>query len=165
MNQKDKTKYIVQGNKKYAFRSKSYKINSRKETVVPIDDEIYSAQIEKKKFTGKITKSKHNKISVMLNGNTYNFTIDREKTFKRKVKSQAFTPDSVSVLKSPMPGKICDILVSKGDKVKKGEPLLILEAMKMQNQLLALFDCEVTNIHVKENDIVMGDQLLVELKK
>ena len=63
-----------------------------------------------------------------------------------------------------MPGKICEIFVSKGSEVKQGEPILILEAMKMQNQILASGNARVVKVHIKKNDNVLSNQLLVDME-
>lgn len=65
-------------------------------------------------------------------------------------------------LEAPFPGKIVAILVKVGDKVKEDDEVIILEAMKMQNPLVAPEDGEVKEINVKENDEVQtGDVLIV----
>lgn len=69
---------------------------------------------------------------------------------------------------SPMPGKIFKVLVSVGDEVKKGEPLLILEAMKMEHSIKAPHDGVVKSIDYKEGDQVDGGVELAcldEIKK
>lgn len=57
---------------------------------------------------------------------------------------------------SPMPGKIFKVLVGVGDEVKQGEPLLILEAMKMEHAIKAPHDGVVKSIHFKEGEQVDG---------
>ena len=62
-----------------------------------------------------------------------------------------------------IPGTIVDIYVKEGKKVKEGETLLILEAMKMRNQLQSPFDGTVKKMHVNVNDHVSKNQLMIEL--
>jgi pyruvate carboxylase subunit B len=64
----------------------------------------------------------------------------------------------------PMPGKIVDIRVKPGDKVKKGQPLLILEAMKMQNEIDSPMDAVVKEVLSKEGDSVDTTDLMVRLE-
>jgi acetyl/propionyl-CoA carboxylase alpha subunit len=66
-------------------------------------------------------------------------------------------------IKAPMPGKVIAILVSPNDQVKKGDGILILEAMKMENVLKASADCTIKAIHVTTGVNVEKGQLLVEL--
>jgi len=63
-----------------------------------------------------------------------------------------------------IPGTILEIFVKTGQKVEKGDALLILEAMKMNNKLVAPQDASIKKILVKSGDMVMRNQLLVELK-
>jgi len=74
------------------------------------------------------------------------------------------TPDPSNQF-SFIPGAISDIRVKKGDKVKKGDILMHLEAMKMKNRVLAPFDGVVDIINVKEGEIVPKNYLMVTVKK
>lgn len=66
------------------------------------------------------------------------------------------------VVKAPMPGMILDIKVQPGTTVKKGEVLLILEAMKMENEILASADGVVKQVVVAKNaSVSTGDVLVV----
>lgn len=66
---------------------------------------------------------------------------------------------------SPMPGKIIKINVKVGDSVKKGDSLIIMEAMKMEHTIRATSDAKVEKIHYEQGDLVEGDVELVELSK
>lgn len=63
-----------------------------------------------------------------------------------------------------IPGTIIDIFVKHRQKVKEGETLLLLEAMKMQNQVRMPFDGEIVKIHVKKDEIVPKKFLMLEIK-
>ena len=65
-------------------------------------------------------------------------------------------------MKSPLPGVILDVKVNVGDTVAKGDLLLILEAMKMENSIVADRDGKVTAINVKNGDSVLeGTDLVI----
>lgn len=64
---------------------------------------------------------------------------------------------------APMPGTILDVHVRPGEKVTKGQTLMILEAMKMENEILAPADCEVIDTHVDKGAPVNAGDLLVTL--
>ena len=63
-----------------------------------------------------------------------------------------------------IPGTIVKVFVKDKGKVKKGEVILSLQAMKMNNDILASIDSTIKKIHVKKGDVVVKNQLLVELK-
>jgi pyruvate carboxylase subunit B len=63
-----------------------------------------------------------------------------------------------------MPGTIVDVLVSLGDKVKAGTPVLITEAMKMETEIQAPIAGTIQAVHVKKGDAVTPDQALIEIK-
>ncbi|MBO3445454.1 biotin/lipoyl-containing protein, partial [Clostridium sp. CCUG 7971] len=63
------------------------------------------------------------------------------------------------------PGKVVKILVNKNDEVKQNQPLLIIEAMKMETIIVSKTDCIVKSIKVSENEMVRDKQLLMEMKK
>jgi biotin carboxyl carrier protein len=64
-----------------------------------------------------------------------------------------------------MPGKIVSVAVKAGAKLKKGDPILVLEAMKMEHTLTAPFDGEVSVVHVTAGNSVALDQVLVEVHR
>jgi acetyl-CoA carboxylase biotin carboxylase subunit len=64
---------------------------------------------------------------------------------------------------SPMPGKVLKILVEKGQKVAAGDPLIILEAMKMEHTMRAAFDGVVESILVRDGEVVGPGQLLAQI--
>lgn len=66
-------------------------------------------------------------------------------------------------VESPMPGSIVDISVKQGDLIKEGDVLLVLEAMKMENEITAPRSGTVRAVHVKVGDNVDSGDLLVEI--
>ena len=66
-------------------------------------------------------------------------------------------------IKAPMPGKVINVVVKEGDKVNKGDAILILEAMKMENVLKAENDCSIKKVHVSSSENVEKNQVLIEL--
>ena len=73
----------------------------------------------------------------------------------------ASTPAGADAMPSPMPGNILRVLVNVGDTVSENQPLMILEAMKMENEIVAPKAGVVAGIHVKEGQVVNpGDALI-----
>lgn len=86
-------------------------------------------------------------------------------TFTRKFEERmVWEAPNENLLYSFIPGTIIDIYVKPKDKVKEGETLLLLEAMKMQNQVRMPFDGEIVKIHVKKDDIIPKRHLMIEIK-
>ncbi|MCB0568186.1 MAG: biotin/lipoyl-binding protein [Phaeodactylibacter sp.] len=68
------------------------------------------------------------------------------------------------LVKTPLPGTILKLLVKEGDKVKKGDTLMVMEAMKMENSIFADKASRVVAIRVKEGDTVLQNDVLIELE-
>ncbi|MGH8650542.1 MAG: biotin/lipoyl-containing protein, partial [Burkholderiales bacterium] len=64
----------------------------------------------------------------------------------------------------PMPGRVVKILVAKDDRVKAGDPLLIIEAMKMESRVPAPIDGKVAAILAAEGDNVKTDETVIQLE-
>jgi len=67
-------------------------------------------------------------------------------------------------LKAPMPGKILEIMVKEGDEVERGQPVAILEAMKMENELKAPVAGVVNSVDAAVNDSLEKDALILEIE-
>ncbi len=74
-------------------------------------------------------------------------------------------PKAVDVgdISSPMPGKVVSVKVSPGDKVKKGDVLLVVEAMKMENEIHSPIDGTVEEVYVREGEQVNPDECLIKI--
>jgi len=68
-----------------------------------------------------------------------------------------------TAMKSPLPGKILKVMATPGSSWKKGDTLLIIEAMKMENEILAPRDCTVEEVAVEPNQSVKTGDLLLKL--
>lgn len=117
-------------------------------------------------------------IKLNLNGTPYEVKVDKEikqtKTPKlmRSVAVPSTESDAAvaktnaasasSEIKSPLPGTVLDVMVKEGDTVKVGQHLLLLEAMKMENNIDSDKEGVVKSIKVRKGDAVMeGDVLIV----
>lgn len=66
-------------------------------------------------------------------------------------------------LRAPMPGKVIEVLVEEGQTVAEGDPMLVLEAMKMENVLRAAGEGEVSSVRVSAGEAVEKDAVLIAL--
>jgi acetyl/propionyl-CoA carboxylase alpha subunit len=70
-----------------------------------------------------------------------------------------------SVVKAPMPGTVVRVLAGEGERVEQRQPLVVLEAMKMETPLVSPYEALVRKVHVAEGDRVAGGAVLVELEE
>lgn len=112
--------------------------------------ELISFQQAEKKMVLKINDKK---LEVQLK--------DRYDLLLEKLGMADLASQKVNQVKAPMPGLIFDIKVSEGSEVKKGEPIMVLEAMKMENVLKSPGDGVVKSISVKKGDSVEKNQVLI----
>ncbi len=119
-----------------------------------------------KKYMLDVIEKNQNRYTVMLNGVWHSFSVETPISYKRKkyLEQQADTSSTVAI-EAPMPGKIIDILVEEGAEVKEGEPIIILEAMKMQNEISSHVTGVVKSVPVRKNDSVMKDDVLIEVQR
>ena len=82
-----------------------------------------------------------------------------------EVASQDHPGGEQSSLTAPMPGTVIRVLVGHGDSVKPRQPLVVLEAMKMETPVVSPYEAVVRAVHVSEGDRVAGGELLVELEE
>ncbi|MCG8310212.1 MAG: biotin/lipoyl-binding protein [Cytophagales bacterium] len=84
----------------------------------------------------------------------------------RKFKARKkWTPPNKNHVLAVIPGTILDILVKNGQKVKEGETLLILEAMKMANKITMPHTGTIAAINVQKGDVVSKNQVMIELEE
>lgn len=105
------------------------------------------------------------KVDLKINNKLYQYTVkDKFDELLSNMGFEAMATKKVTTLKAPMPGLVIEVLVKPGDLVKKGDGLLILEAMKMENMIKSPADVEVKNIVVSAGNAVEKNQLLIEFK-
>ncbi len=97
---------------------------------------------------------------VTVNGQTLILVNSREAR-----KSSGHSPQPVDQLSAQMPGLVRAVTVAEGDQVKKGQTLAVIEAMKMENKLVAPFDGLVKKLLIKVGQTVDREQGLVELTR
>ena len=118
----------------------------------------FTASIEKTDFNAKL-------YTVKVNNNTYNISIKND--LDLLIDSMGFAvgkAKKINEIKSPMPGLILEVAVSIGQEVKEDDSLLVLEAMKMENNLTSPTDGIVKAIHIKKGDAVDKGTLLIEFE-
>lgn len=103
--------------------------------------------------------------SIKINGTVYLVSIQNQ--LDLLIKEMGFSNGSsknVKLIKAPMPGLVVNVEVKVGQKVSENDPLLILEAMKMESTLVSPSNGIVKNITIKSGDNVDKGQLLIEFE-
>jgi|SRR6056297_20227 len=140
-----KFKFTIRGND-YDVEVKDYEDNI---AIVEVNGTQYEVEVHQKELktpkTPKLVRS--------------NVPVDRKDSkIKKSVSNRA------SSLKAPLPGNIFKVLKKEGDEVKKGETIMIMEAMKMENNIQSEKDGKITSIKVKEGDVVLQNDVLAEIE-
>lgn len=127
-------------------------------------NDFSSFSINDKVYRCEITQRDQNRIMINVNGVEYKFSLESIFSYLRQgILNRGIGTVPSNNIKSPMPGKIVDIFMSEGDLVNKGEAILSLEAMKMQNEINACCNGVIRKIHVVPGQSVMQDELLIEI--
>ena len=142
------------------------KVKGKKLDIQIVEDPASFTYIiyKKKKYQIEILEKSQNKYTVMINGVWYNFSIETPISYKRmKTLSKVQVVSRIENIMAPMPGKILDIMVEENGEIKEGEPLFILQAMKMQNEIVSNVSGKVKKINIRQNDSVMKDDVMIEI--
>jgi propionyl-CoA carboxylase alpha chain/3-methylcrotonyl-CoA carboxylase alpha subunit len=109
-----------------------------------------------------VVEEKDGSWQVLIHGEQYPVLVTDERMQRlSKARGSFAAPDGEAVVKSPMPGTIIAVPVEQGDVVTKGDKVVILESMKMENELSAPRDGIVTQVRVQAGTSVEKDQVLV----
>jgi biotin carboxyl carrier protein len=162
---------VTPGDDKYVVRnpfSEDLRINGHKKEIKIFENEEGFTFIEfnNKKYLAEITDKSQNKYTVLLNGVSYSFTIESPISYRRRKYLDKYKQhNKIEIVTAPMPGKIIELLVEESSHVKEGEAILILEAMKMQNEIIAQVTGKIRKISVKAGDSVTKDDVLMEIER
>ena len=153
----------------------SFKVEER-EGVVFLEDEEFTYDIQQidsntfhilhknKSYNAEIVSiDRKSKTGVLkINGNEYRVSLKDQYDLLLANMGMSLTKKSnTAVLKAPMPGMVLKILVTEGDSLKKGDDLLVLEAMKMENIIKCSENVIIKSIDVLTGAIVEKNQVLL----
>jgi biotin carboxyl carrier protein len=161
---------------KAAVSKSSFEITSDGDALfvngVPLDWDLtkisegrFHILLENRSYRAEVIRTDRNSKSVVININGRIYTVELKDKLDLLLDEMGLNSGSagkVNNVKAPMPGLIIDLRVTQGDTVKTGDPLLVLEAMKMENVLKSPGDGTVKSIKVKRGDSVEKNQVLIE---
>lgn len=136
--------------------------------------DINSLKVDKNRVASFLLDGKYYQIEVVKNGDGYlcwsgskllkaNIIDDKTARFLQSTNNQT-TIGKSEILKAPMPGLIIKVEVEPGQSVIKGQGLIIMEAMKMENELRAAHDCVIGDVKICPGQIVNKAQPLIVFK-
>jgi len=99
---------------------------------------------------------------ISVNGNNYELLV--ENRYDELLKTLGFDnleANKINEIKAPMPGLVIDVCISEGDIIKKGDKIIVLEAMKMENIIKSPTDGIIKKINVKKGMAVEKNQILI----
>ncbi len=124
---------------------------------------LYSLIVNKESFEGYVYPDEDG-WQVLLQGQFYKVQVEDEREKHLQTAGGAVVGSaSEFVLKAPMPGLVIALLVTEGQAVEKGQTLLILESMKMQNELRAARAGTVARLRVRPGESVQQKQILLNI--
>lgn len=134
--------------------------------IVPMSDGRYHVLRDNISYHVEILYTDYNTktFTIKVNGSVYDVQLeDQYDQLVNRLGLAILSQHKVREIRAPMPGLVLDISVEAGQQVRKGDPLLILEAMKMENVLKSPGDGVVKAIQVKKGEAVEKNFLLIEM--
>ncbi|MFO0722523.1 MAG: biotin/lipoyl-containing protein [Myxococcota bacterium] len=102
--------------------------------------------------------------NTLVRGRLVSLTVQDERKVRMSAGSRKLKVEGPQTLKSPMPGKLVKLLVRPGDTVEEGQPLVIIEAMKMENELKAAAPGKVVRVFAEEGQAVEANAKLMSIE-
>ncbi|NJM24407.1 MAG: biotin/lipoyl-binding protein [Bacteroidia bacterium] len=133
--------------------------------IVRLEDRHFHILHNNQSFRAELVSVDEAAHTVIVKINNRQHTVSVKNKFDLLLEQMGMTSgasNKVNSVKAPMPGLIIDLKVKEGDTVKQGQPLLILEAMKMENIIKAHGDAVVKVVKVKKGESVEKNQTLIE---
>lgn len=133
-----------------------------KQYKITVNGKLYDVSVEEVgEILGGVQASKT--ISTFVNMDNANTNNNNEKQISNKPQDSIPIDENAISIKAPMPGTILSFNVSVGDTVSEGQVLAILEAMKMENELVSPASGEVKSIHVEKGSSVVENQIILQI--
>lgn len=101
--------------------------------------------------------------SIKVNGNVYKVQVTTQlDLLLKQLGMDNLNTNKIAQIKAPMPGLVLKVLIKEGDEVKKGDSLVVLEAMKMENIIKSPADAVVKKIEVAQGDKIEKNTVLIQ---
>ena len=130
-----------------------------------ITDDFVVLRVNKKNFLVRKESEENNLFTLLVNSEKYEVICKNELDMLKEKFGVHDNSKFKNEVISPMPGAVVKLNVSEGESVSEGHVLLVLEAMKMENEIKAERDCIVSKIHTEEKKSVDKGQKLISLSE
>ena len=148
--------------------------------VTPLGPGVFEVRIGGKVHRVDAWRHDHGTLSLLVDGTSYSATLDErgprvhvridgsvfpievldERRLRLRRAAGKFTAEGKQTVTAPMPGKVVKVLAVKGAQVREGQGLVVIEAMKMENELKSPKDGRVVELYVQEGQTVEGNAKL-----
>jgi biotin carboxyl carrier protein len=158
------------------IKGEKYEIDIDQEDQITVNDHPYKVDVEFLSESGvlsllldnhsieAIVEQREDSWEVLIQGELYTVLVQDERAFRlAKERGTSFDVSGDAIVKSPMPGLIIEVSVEVGQRVEKGEKIVVLESMKMENELRSPREGLVTLISTGPGDSVEKGQALVTI--
>ncbi|HEY4800042.1 MAG TPA: biotin/lipoyl-containing protein [Bacteroidia bacterium] len=132
--------------------------------IIKIQPGIFHILKDNKSYSAEVIKAnvEEKSFAVRINGNKYTVQFkDKYDELLEKLGMGNSSSLKVKDVKAPMPGLVIDINIKENDSVKKGDGLIVLQAMKMENIIKSPTDAVVKKIHIKKGDALEKNQVMI----
>ena len=132
--------------------------------LIEVKQGIFHIIKNNKSYTAEVLKANHEEKNfvIRVNGNKYTVQLkDKYDDLLKELGIDNVSAKKVKEMKAPMPGLVVDIRVNEGDEIKKGDALVVLQAMKMENILKSPKDAIIKKIHIKKDNTIEKNQVLI----
>jgi len=143
-------------NFKFTINGNQYEVN-----IIHVEDNIAEMEVNGTPYKVEVEKAlAQTKTPILVRPASVPSTDSHPSVMKT---SSPDSPKGAGHIKSPLPGVILDVFVREGDMVKKGQKLLMLEAMKMENNIDSDKDGKVVSVKVQRGDSIMEGDILITI--
>jgi biotin carboxyl carrier protein len=122
---------------------------------------VYSALLDGRIYDARVEETAAGGLVIVIDGYRFEMEVRDPRRWSRK--DTARGSDGVQTVVAPMPGKVVRVLVAPGDEVKAGQGLLVVEAMKMQNEMKAVRAGRILSVAVKEGATVAAGEVMATI--
>ncbi len=160
----DNKNYTLDLKKNASFTKGTINNNEFQADILYIDKNNFHLIKDNKSYAIEVSEvdTEEKKLKLKINGKSFSVHAMSElDILLKEMGMDNLSAKKVKELKAPMPGLVLDVPVKEGDEIKEGDKLLVLEAMKMENNLKAEADAKIKTIKCKKGQAVEKNEVLI----